>query len=90
MHVDFIDQTVRDGQQSLWGLRMRAYQAKPALAQLLFGHGRKVGQKHSRHHSEDNEFRIQLFHCITSQRLVIPRSSPQTYRISDLGLDSIS
>jgi oxaloacetate decarboxylase alpha subunit len=29
--IDFIDQTLRDGQQSLWGLRMRAYQAAPAL-----------------------------------------------------------
>src|SRR5438552_3508511 len=34
MHVEFIDQTLRDGQQSLWGLRMRAYQAGPALPDL--------------------------------------------------------
>ena len=25
--IEFIDQTLRDGQQSLWGLRMRSYQA---------------------------------------------------------------
>ncbi|MGH8999345.1 MAG: carboxyltransferase [Acidimicrobiia bacterium] len=31
MHIDFVDQTLRDGQQSLWGLRMRAFQAAPAL-----------------------------------------------------------
>jgi oxaloacetate decarboxylase alpha subunit len=34
VHVDFIDQTLRDGQQSLWGLRMRAFQAAPALPYL--------------------------------------------------------
>lgn len=34
MHVEFIDQTLRDGQQSLWGLRMQAYQAMPALPHL--------------------------------------------------------
>ena len=34
MHVDFVDQTLRDGQQSLWGLRMRAFEAVPALPHL--------------------------------------------------------
>lgn len=34
MHVDFIDQTLRDGQQSLWGLRLRAFEALPALPHL--------------------------------------------------------
>jgi oxaloacetate decarboxylase alpha subunit len=34
MHVEFIDQTLRDGQQSLWGLQMRAYQAAEALPHL--------------------------------------------------------
>lgn len=29
--IEFVDQTLRDGQQSLWGLRMRAYQAADAL-----------------------------------------------------------
>ena len=29
--IEFVDQTLRDGQQSLWGIRMRAYQAARAL-----------------------------------------------------------
>ena len=33
-HIEFVDQTLRDGQQSLWGLRMRAYQATQALPHL--------------------------------------------------------
>ena len=33
-HIEFIDQTLRDGQQSLWGMRMRAYQTTPILANL--------------------------------------------------------
>lgn len=32
--IDFVDQTLRDGQQSLWGIRMRAYQAARALPHL--------------------------------------------------------
>jgi oxaloacetate decarboxylase alpha subunit len=28
-HIDFLDETMRDGQQSLWGLRMRAGMALP-------------------------------------------------------------
>jgi len=32
--IDFVDQTLRDGQQSLWGLRMRAYQAADALPHI--------------------------------------------------------
>ena len=32
--VDFADQTLRDGQQSLWGCRMRAYQAAQALPHI--------------------------------------------------------
>jgi oxaloacetate decarboxylase alpha subunit len=32
--IEFIDQTLRDGQQSLWGFRMRAYQAAPALRHI--------------------------------------------------------
>jgi oxaloacetate decarboxylase (Na+ extruding) subunit alpha len=34
LYVDFIDQTLRDGQQSLWGLRLRAFEALPALPHL--------------------------------------------------------
>jgi oxaloacetate decarboxylase (Na+ extruding) subunit alpha len=33
-HIEFIDQTLRDGQQSLWGMRMRACQATAALPHL--------------------------------------------------------
>lgn len=33
-NIEFIDQTLRDGQQSLWGMRMRAYQATPALPHI--------------------------------------------------------
>ncbi|MCU1537859.1 MAG: Pyruvate carboxylase [Humibacillus sp.] len=33
-HVDFVDQTLRDGQQSLWGMRMRAHEAAAALPHL--------------------------------------------------------
>lgn len=32
--IEFVDQTLRDGQQSLWGLQMRAYQATQALPHL--------------------------------------------------------
>lgn len=32
--IDFVDQTLRDGQQSLWGLRMRSYQAADALPHI--------------------------------------------------------
>jgi oxaloacetate decarboxylase alpha subunit len=32
--IEFIDQTLRDGQQSLWGMRMRAYQTTPILPHL--------------------------------------------------------
>lgn len=34
MNVEFVDQTLRDGTQSLWGLRMRAYDAADALPYL--------------------------------------------------------
>jgi oxaloacetate decarboxylase alpha subunit len=34
MHIDFVDQTLRDGQQSLWGIKMRAYEAAEALEHL--------------------------------------------------------
>jgi oxaloacetate decarboxylase alpha subunit len=33
-HIEFIDQTMRDAPQSLWGMKMRAYQAKPILPNL--------------------------------------------------------
>jgi oxaloacetate decarboxylase alpha subunit len=34
MHVEFVDQTLRDGQQSHWGMRMRAYEAAEALPHI--------------------------------------------------------
>lgn len=33
-HIDFLDETMRDGQQSLWGLRMRAGMALPVTPLL--------------------------------------------------------
>ena len=33
-HVDFIDQSLRDGQQSLWGIRMRAFEAAEAMPHI--------------------------------------------------------
>jgi len=36
-HIDFIDSTLRDGQQSLWGLKMRAFEAADALPHLKEG-----------------------------------------------------
>ena len=32
--IEFVDQTLRDGQQSLWGMSMRAYQAVQALPHI--------------------------------------------------------
>ena len=32
--IEFVDQTLRDGQQSLWGMRLRAYQAARALPHI--------------------------------------------------------
>ncbi|MCE0761979.1 carboxyltransferase [Pseudonocardia kujensis] len=34
MHIEFVDQTLRDGQQSHWGMRMRAYEAAEALSDI--------------------------------------------------------
>ena len=33
-HIEFLDETLRDGQQSLWGLRMRAGMALPVAPTL--------------------------------------------------------
>jgi len=33
-HIEFLDQTIRDGQQSLWGMRMQAGMALPAAPWL--------------------------------------------------------
>ena len=32
--IEFVDQTLRDGQQSLWGMRMRAGHALPVAAAI--------------------------------------------------------
>lgn len=40
-HVDFLDETIRDGQQSLWGMRMQAGMALP-VAHLLDRTGFRV------------------------------------------------
>ncbi|GAB3379661.1 carboxyltransferase [Amycolatopsis echigonensis] len=42
MHIDFVEQSVRDGQQSLWGMRMRAFEAAPALPYLKRGGYRTI------------------------------------------------
>jgi oxaloacetate decarboxylase (Na+ extruding) subunit alpha len=34
MQIEFVDQTLRDGQQSHWGMRMRAYEAAEALPHI--------------------------------------------------------
>ena len=34
MHIDFVDQTLRDGNQSLWGIKMRPFEASAALPAL--------------------------------------------------------
>lgn len=34
MHIDFVEQSLRDGQQSLWGMRLRAHEAAAALPHL--------------------------------------------------------
>ncbi|MBO1901450.1 hypothetical protein J4H92_05745 [Leucobacter weissii] len=41
-HVDFVEQSIRDGQQSLWGMRMRAYEAAEALPYLARGGYRTI------------------------------------------------
>ena len=33
-HVELLDETIRDGQQSLWGMRMRAGHALPVAAAI--------------------------------------------------------
>ncbi|MGY0541498.1 hypothetical protein ACW14X_28550 [Nocardioides sp. YJ-D4] len=42
MHIDFVEQTLRDGQQSLWGIRLRAYEAAGALPYLRDGGYRTI------------------------------------------------
>jgi oxaloacetate decarboxylase alpha subunit len=42
MHVDFVEQSLRDGQQSLWGMRLRAFEAAGALPHLQRGGYRTI------------------------------------------------
>ena len=40
-HIEFLDETMRDGQQSLWGMRMQAGMALP-VAPLIDRSGFRV------------------------------------------------
>lgn len=42
MNIDFVDQTLRDGQQSLWGIRMQPHDASAALPHLRDGGYRTI------------------------------------------------
>ena len=46
-HIEFLDQTLRDGQQSLWGLRMRAGMALPVTPVLDRTGFRVIAQLHT-------------------------------------------
>lgn len=56
-HVEFLDETMRDGQQSLWGMRMQACMALPA-APLLDRTGFRVIDLTGSHH-----FEVLIRHC---------------------------
>jgi oxaloacetate decarboxylase alpha subunit len=56
-HVEFLDETLRDGQQSLWGMRMQAYMALPA-APLLDRTGFRVIDLTGSSH-----FEVLIRHC---------------------------
>ena len=48
-HIKFLDETCRDGQQSLWGMRMQAGQAYPApVVDLAAGRARALAAYGSR------------------------------------------
>jgi oxaloacetate decarboxylase alpha subunit len=57
MNVEFLDQTIRDGQQSLWGMRMQAGMALPA-AQSLDRTGFRVIDL-----TGSNHFEVLIRHC---------------------------
>ena len=44
-HIEFLDETMRDGQQSLWGMRMQAGMALP-VAPLIDRTGYRVDRPH--------------------------------------------
>jgi oxaloacetate decarboxylase alpha subunit len=56
-HIEFLDETMRDGQQSLWGMRMQAGMALP-VAPLLDQTGFRVIDLTGSHH-----FEVLIRHC---------------------------
>lgn len=56
-HIEFLDETMRDGQQSLWGMRMQAGMALPA-APILDKTGFRVIDLTGSHH-----FEVLIRHC---------------------------
>ena len=46
-HIEFLDETMRDGQQSLWGMRMQAGMALP-IAPVIDRVGYRVGPSPAR------------------------------------------
>ena len=57
MHVEFLDQTIRDGQQSLWGMRLQAGMALPAASWLDRTGFRVIDLTGSNH------FEVLIRHC---------------------------
>ncbi len=57
MHVEFLDQTIRDGQQSLWGMRLQAGMALPATSWLDRSGFRVIDLTGSNH------FEVLIRHC---------------------------
>lgn len=56
-HIEFLDETMRDGQQSLWGMRMRACMALPAAPLIARTGFRVVDLTGSSH------FEVLIRHC---------------------------
>ncbi|WP_411341213.1 pyruvate carboxylase [Sphingopyxis sp. J-6] len=56
-HVEFLDQTIRDGQQSLWGMRLQAGMALPAASWLDRSGFRVIDLTGSNH------FEVLIRHC---------------------------
>ena len=56
-HIEFLDETLRDGQQSLWGMRMQACMALPAT-KYLDKTGFRVIDLTGSHH-----FEVLIRHC---------------------------
>ena len=56
-HIEFLDQTIRDGQQSLWGMRLQAGMALPAAPWLDKSGFRVIDLTGSNH------FEVLIRHC---------------------------